>query len=594
MARTSRKQGKAAEQTTIPAMKTALYVRLSNEDNGGRSEDGIDNQLELLLDFIRRLEDMEILPGNRHKPSGRKVETRKDTYIPSGAHVLSGRKVEIIETYVDNGQTGTDFDRPGWERMMEDAKAGKINCIIVKDLSRFGRNYLEAGDYLEKIFPFLGVRFIAVNDQYDSEGEIFPRKGMITEFKNLANDYYSKDISQKIMSAFRAKKEQGQFIGSKAPYGYILENNRYVIDEAAADVVKRIFAMKTEGMSAYKIAGILNQEGISSPSRYAGEQGAKKYKNCGHILWQQEAVSRILYNRAYVGDLVQGKYNSSIYSRERRGKKEEDAWEVLEGTHPAIIDRNVFEQVQEIREKNRKAWKDRQGGPGYGNVLEGILVCGVCHHAMWRNKEVRNGKVRYYFFCGSAYGHSRTKCNTSSIVDYKIFDMVLKQIKLQIDLAVEADSLLEQMKKSDTHAAVYQEKKEAAGRIRNELGRYVYLKTSIYEDMKQGILTKEEFLAAKERYAGKVSKLEMELNEKERELKEFEKYMGGENRWLKAFLGFRDAKKLTREMAVNLLEKVEIFEDKRIHIRFRFRNEYEYLMSRLAERGERCGRAVSG
>lgn len=167
MARTSRKQGKAAEQTTIPAMKTALYVRLSNEDNGGRSEDGIDNQLELLLDFIRRLEDMEILPGNRHKPSGRKVETRKDTYIPSGAHVLSGRKVEIIETYVDNGQTGTDFDRPGWERMMEDAKAGKINCIIVKDLSRFGRNYLEAGDYLEKIFPFLGVRFIAVNDQYD-------------------------------------------------------------------------------------------------------------------------------------------------------------------------------------------------------------------------------------------------------------------------------------------------------------------------------------------------------------------------------------------------------------------------------------------
>ena len=594
MARTSRKQGKAAEQTTIPAMKTALYVRLSNEDNGGRSEDGIDNQLELLLDFIRRLEDMEILPGNRHKPSGRKVENRKDTYIPSGAHVPSGKKVEIIETYVDNGQTGTDFDRPGWERMMEDAKAGRINCIMVKDLSRFGRNYLEVGDYLEKIFPFLGVRFIAVNDQYDSEGEIFPHKELITEFKNLANDYYSKDISKKIMSAFRAKKEQGQFIGSKAPYGYILENNRYVIDEAAADVVKRIFAMKTEGMSAYKIAGILNQEGISSPSRYAGEQGAKKYKNCGHILWQQEAVSRILYNRAYVGDLVQGKYNSSIYSRERRGKKEEDAWEVLEGTHPAIIDRNVFEQVQEIREKNRKAWKDRQGGPGYGNVLEGILVCGVCHHAMWRNKEVRNGKVSYYFFCGSAYGHSQTKCNTSSIVDYKIFDMVLKQIRLQIDLAIEADSLLEQMKKSDTHAAVYQEKKEVAGRIRNELGRYVYLKTSIYEDMKQGILTKEEFLAAKERYAGKISKLEMELNEKERELKEFEKYMGGENRWLKAFLGFRDAKELTREMAVNLLEKVAIFEDKRIHIRFRFRNEYEYLMSRLAERGERCGRAVSG
>ena len=215
MARTSRKQGKAAEQTIIPAMKTALYVRLSNEDNGGRSEDGIDNQLELLLDFIRRLEDMEIFSGNRHKPSGRKVKNRKNTYMPSGkkvetrkdTYMPSGRKIEIIETYVDNGQTGTDFDRPGWEQMMEDVKEGKINCIIVKDLSRFGRNYLEAGDYLEKIFPFLGVRFIAVNDQYDSAGEIFPYKELITEFKNLANDYYSKDISKKIMSAFRAKKE---------------------------------------------------------------------------------------------------------------------------------------------------------------------------------------------------------------------------------------------------------------------------------------------------------------------------------------------------------------------------------------------------
>ena len=414
------------------------------------------------------------------------------------------------------------------------------------------------------------------------------------EFKNLANDYYSKDISNKIMSAFRVKKEQGQFIGGKAPYGYILEKNHYVVDEFAADVVKRIFKMKLEGTSAYKIAGILNQEGIPSPSRYAGEQGVKKYKNCSHILWQQEAVSRILYNRAYVGDLVQGKYNRSIYSRERQGKKEEAAWEVIENAHPAIIDREVFQKVQEIREKNRKVWKDRQGGPGYGNVLEGILVCGICHHAMWRNKGVRNGKARYYFFCGSAYGHSQTKCNTSSIVDYKIFDMVLKQIKLQIALAVETDSLLEQMKKSDSQSAVYRMKKKEAERARDELQRYIYLKTSIYEDLKQGILTKDEYLTAKERYTRKISEFETELNNKQTELDHFKQCMRGENRWLKAFLNFRDAKELTRDMAVSLLEKVEVYEDKRIHIRFRFRNEYEYLMSPLAERGEDSGRKISG
>lgn len=573
MARTSRKQGKTTEQIKAPVLKIALYVRLSKEDNGGKSVDGIDNQLELLSDFTRRLENMEIL---------------KDTSVPSG------KKVEIIDTYVDNGQTGTDFERPGWERMMEDVKKGRINCVVVKDLSRFARNYLEAGDYLEKIFPFLEVRFIAVNDHFDSAGEIYPKKDLITEFKNLANDYYSKDISKKILSAFRTKKEQGQFIGSKAPYGYILENNKYVIDRPAADIVRRIFEMKMQGMSACEIANILNQEGIPSPGRYAGEQGVKKYRNCSHVLWQSEAVSRILYNRAYVGDLVQGKYNHSIYSKERRGKRKEELWEIMEDNHSAIIGREVFQKVQEIRERNRKVWKDRQGRQGYENVLEGILACGICHHAMWRNKDVRNGKVRYYFFCGSAYGHSQVNCNTSAIVDYKIFDMLLKQIKLQTDLAVEVSSLLEQLKRSDSHMAAHRQKKRQVEQIRDELCRQVYLKTSSYEDMKQGILTKEEYLSAKERYSGKISELETELDNKQTELDDFEQCMSGENQWLKAFLNFRDAKELTRDMAVSLLEKVEVYQDKRIHIRFRFRNEYEYLMSQLAERGEDCGREISG
>lgn len=574
MARTSRKQKKVTEQIKEPVMKIALYVRLSNEDNGGKSVDGIDNQLELLLDFTRQIDNMEPFSQDTHMSFGKKVET--------------------IETYMDNGQTGTDFERPEWERMMEDIKKGRINCIIVKDLSRFARNYLEAGDYLEKIFPFLGVRFIAVNDHFDSAGQIFKEKELITEFKNLANDCYSRDISKKVISAFRVKKEQGQFIGSKAPYGYILENNRYVIDEPAANVVRRIFEMKMQGMSAYKIANIFNQEGIPSPSRYAGERGMKKYKDCTHVLWQQEAVSRILYNRAYVGDLVQGKYNQSIYSKERRGKRKEDEWEIIEGIHPAIIDREVFLKIQEIKERNRKLRKDRQGGPGYENVLEGILVCGICHHAMRRNKDVRNGKARYYFFCGSAYGHSQVKCNPSAIVDYKIFDMVLKQIKLQTDLAVEVSSLLERLKKSDSYSAIHGQQKKKVEKIRDELCRYVYLKTSIYEDMKQGILTKAEYLTAKEIYREKISELETELNNKQTELDNFELCMSGENGWLKAFLNFRDAKELTREMAVSLLEKVEVYEDKRIHIRFRFRNEYEYLMSELAERGENYDKTVSG
>lgn len=581
MARTSRKQGKTAGQTENSVMKIALYVRLSNEDNGGKSTDSIDNQLELLLNFTNQLENGEALSGSPDISPGRKVETLKGACMPCG------RKVEIIETYMDNGQTGTDFVRPGWEQMMEDAKKRRINCIIVKDLSRFARNYLEAGDYLEKIFPFLGVRFIAVNDHFDSAGEIFQEKELITEFKNLANDYYSKDISKKILSALRTKKEQGQFIGSKAPYGYILEQGHYVIDEPAADIVRRIFSMKMQGMSAYKIAGILNQEGIPSPSRYAGEQGLKKYKGCSDVLWQPQAVSRILYNRAYAGDLVQGKYNNSIYSKEKRGKRKEDDWEILEGNHPPVVDREIFLKVQDIRETNRKIWMDRKGRPKYENVLKGILICGTCQHVMRRNKDVRNEKAKYYFYCASAYGHSQVKCSTSSIADHKIFDMVLIQLKLQIDLAVEARSLIRRIKKSDSHSAVYQKKKRAVEQAKEELGRYTYLKASIYEDMKQGILTREEFLSAKERYASKILELETTLNEKKEDLEDYEQLISGENKWMTAFLRFRDAGELTREMAVNLLEKVEVYGDKRIHIKFQFRNEYEYLMSQLAERGNR-------
>lgn len=563
MARTSRKSEKILPQNTVPVMKAGLYLRLSDEDNGGKGKDSIQNQLELLLDFAEGLE-----------------------------------KTEIVETYTDNGRTGTDFERPEWERMMEDIRKRKINCVIVKDLSRFGRNYLEAGDYLEKVFPFLGVRFIAVNDHYDSKGEIFREKELITEFKNLANDYYSRDISKKIMAAFRTKKGQGQFIGNMAPYGYILKDNHFIIDETAAAVVRRIFSMKMQGASFVEIAKTLNQENIPSPSRYAGERGIKKYKNCSHILWQPQAVSRILYNPTYVGDMVQGKNNRSIYSKEKQGKRKEEAWEIRKDSHPAIIEREIFQKVQEVKEKNSKTWKDRQGGPGYENILEGILVCGHCQHVMRRNKDVRKGKAQYYFYCGSAYNYTKTECNTSSIIDYKIFDMVLRQIKLQIDLAVEAKSLTEQIKKSSHYMLLLKEKKKAKEQVKEELGRTIYLKTSIYEDLKQGILTREEFLTAKEKYALRITELEEEFHKKETELEDFEQCINGSNKWMQTFLHFQGAEELTREMAVELLEKVEVFGDKRIHIRFRFRNEYEYLMKQLEAEDKGQGgaheRAVCG
>ena len=462
MARTSRKQAFFVPETKNSSIKIALYVRLSNEDNGGKGKDSINNQLELLLDFSKQLED-----------------------------------AEIVETYIDNGHTGTDFERPEWEHMMTDVRTHKINCIIVKDLSRFARNYLEAGDYLEKIFPFMGVRFIAVNDNFDSKNEIFPEKDLITDFKNLANDYYSKDISKKILSAFKAKKEQGHFIGNKAPYGYTVVDNHFIIDKPAADIVRRIFKMKMQGMSSYKIACTLNQENVSSPSKYAMEQGWTKYKNSGDILWQPQAVNRILYNRVYIGDMVQGKYNYSIYSREKHGKKEEETWEIKENTHEAIIEKEVFCQIQIIKERNREVWKKKQGNPGYANVLEGILECGICHHAIRRNKDVRNGKPSYYFYCASAYNYTQSECSTASVVDYKIFDMVLKQIKLQIDLAVEAEALISRMREKCCFSFHYKEKKKRFRNNRSRIKKIYLFKNKYLRGYETGDINKRRIFDRK-------------------------------------------------------------------------------------------------
>lgn len=563
MARTSRKNQETMKKTEVPVMKVALYARLSIEDNGCKGRDSIQNQLTLLQDFAGQL-----------------------------------KNAKIIDTYVDNGHTGTDFARPEWERMMEDIKAQRVDCIIVKDLSRFARNYLEAGEYLQKIFPFMGVRFIAVNDLYDSANEIFPEKDLLAEFKNLANDYYSRDISKKILSAFEAKRAQGKVTGGKAPYGYLIENGRYVVDEPAAAVVRRIFEMKLEGVSSPEIVKILNQEGVPSPGAYAAQSGMKKYRKYGNVLWCQREISRILYNRAYVGDLVQGKFNWSKYSGERLGAKKEDMWRISENTHQAIISREQFRQVQEKREKNRAIWRERQGGEAYGNVLKGILVCGTCQHAMWRRKVKVKGKVCYYFICGYASSHSNVECDTDSIMDYRIFEIVLSQIKLQIDLAVELKTLIEEMKKTGRYAAQCEQKKKEIMQMSIELGRCSYLKNSLYEDMKQGILTKEEYLMAKERYAQRITELEKDLEKRAKEQEAFARCMDSDNKWLDSFLRYRDATELTRDMAVELLEKVEVYKDNRIHIIFRFRNEYEYMLSQLAledkEGGEKDGRAVCG
>lgn len=315
MARTKRKINPLVQvaEPAAPAAKiykTAAYVRLSVEDSGKPGTDTIEGQKALLTSFIESKTDME-----------------------------------LVSLFCDNGRTGTDFDRPQFEKMMEEVRKGRINCIVVKDLSRFGRNYKETGNYLERIFPFLGVRFIAVNDNFDTLTAERTQDGYIVPLKNLINEVYSKDISKKIDAALSVKQRNGEFIGAWAPYGYRKDpddKHHLVINEETAPTVRQIFKWRSEGVSVVQISRRLNDAGILSPSAYlyaTGEVKTEKYKE---VPWHTQILKSILAHPVYIGHMVQGRKKQSFYEGKRQTYVDEANWIIVRNTHEPIIDGETF------------------------------------------------------------------------------------------------------------------------------------------------------------------------------------------------------------------------------------------------------------
>lgn len=319
------------DKACISTYNTAVYARLSIEDNGCGS-DSIKNQIEMIKNYI-----------------------------------AEKKELTLHSIFYDNGMTGTNFDRPGFAAMLEEIKKGNINCVAVKDLSRFGRNYMEAGNYLEKIFPFLGVRFISINDNYDSIS-VTSNDELVLSLKNICHHIYAKDISRKICTVFETKKKQGLFLGRFAPYGYKKsDNNRYKleIDEETAGTVRDIFKMRLEGISAAEIARILNDQGTASYSRLLYERGFIKGTR-GEALshWSGGSVLGILKNPVYCGCMVERKSDSAYYKGGQKIEIPKSEWNYIENTHKAIIDKAAFEKVRQLIETSGKAAGRKKSGPG--------------------------------------------------------------------------------------------------------------------------------------------------------------------------------------------------------------------------------------
>ncbi|MCI8276073.1 MAG: recombinase family protein [Lachnospiraceae bacterium] len=323
MARKSRKpsalgitEAPTQEKTELKLYRTAVYARLSVEDSGKTDCDTIENQLSLVRSYV---EDKPYL--------------------------------RLTAEYIDNGVSGTRFDRPEFMRMVADMRAGEIDCIVVKDLSRFGRNYLEAGDYLEKIFPFFGIRFIAVTDGYDSMNAGVTDGGLIVPLKNLINEAYAKDLSKKISIALEVKQRQGKFIGSLAAYGYKKspkDKNQLIVDREVSHIVKRIFKCKAQGIGNASIARMLNEEGIASPMRYKYEKGLTKNGRYANSLWRAGTITVMIVNPVYVGDMEQGIQKGVMYKGMQRHTLQKSERIYVAGTHEPIVSRELFNKVQEL------------------------------------------------------------------------------------------------------------------------------------------------------------------------------------------------------------------------------------------------------
>ncbi len=523
-----------------------LYMRLSKEDGDKEESDSITNQKELIFDYLK-----------------------------------SRMNIRIHKIRVDDGYSGISFERPAFQQMLEDIKAGKVDCVITKDLSRFGRNHIEVGKYLEKIFPYLGVRFIAINDNYDSAMSDMQTDNIIIPFKNLINDAYCRDISIKIRSNLEIKRKKGDFVGAFAPYGYRkseTDKNRLEIDEEAAETVRRIFKMYLQGSSAYRIAEALNREDALTPMDYKKEQGSAFYTGFKKNLkgkWSHVHVLRILGNPVYMGTLIQGKNTTPNYKVKKKVKKEEDKWCRVENAHEAIIPAADFKNVQKILRM------DIRTGTAQDKVyyLSGLVRCGNCGGNMVRKTVPSGHKQFIYYVCGN-HKANKEVCSLHSINAKKLEESVLLLLNKQIESVVDMDHILGQIEKIQCQSGELEKKNRQIIKKKEKIQKYSNLRMDLYEDYIDGLITREEYRELKENYGKRIQNAEQGLETLEEGLKLLAAGLGHTWGWLTEFKRLGYLESLSREVIVSLIDRIYVYEKKkrerypRIEVRFKYAEEF--------------------
>lgn len=484
-------------------------------------------------------------------------------------HYLNERsEIKVIDYYTDDGWSGTDFERPAFKKLFADITARRINCIVVKDLSRFGRNYIESGKYLETIFPLFKVRFIAINDGIDNIENPSSVNSIMLPFKNIINDEYCRDISIKVRSSLTARRFQGKFIGSFPSYGYKkdpLDHNKLIIDEDSSKVVRLIFDSFLSGTSIIGITRNLNALGIENPSAYKASIGLK-CKNT-NTLWTDRTVRRMLSNRIYVGDMVQKKYEVISYKIHVGRKTQESEWIVVLNTHDPIIGREEFEKVQSLLKR------DTRISPVEGklSLFAGFVKCADCGRAMNKKSVVLSNKKYEYYVC-STYRRSSHLCCTKHTIRSDILEnAVIGALNGYIQLAVDYEKLSKLIKENDENKNETKNLQTCITAKKSEINELNTRLVDLYPDYKEGILSKDCYFALKEKYENKLTQLKSALRRLEEEIDNLSTPSQTDDfvESLKKYGGF---KYLTREILVELIDNVFVHEGGALDVRLKFKD----------------------
>lgn len=552
-------------QNSSIVYKAADYLRLSKEDGDfsvspqKQESNSISSQRDLIKQFVEGFPD-----------------------------------IHLTAEFCDDGYTGTNFVRPDFKKMMESVKAGEINCIIVKDLSRFGRDYIESGRYIEKIFPEMGVRFIAINDHFDS-ARSNSNDNIILPFKNLINDSYSRDISVKVRTNLEIKRRRGEFIANFAVYGYARDpqdKSKLIVDECAAAVVRDIFRRRIEGISAQKIAVRLNEHGVLSPMEYKRSNGSNystKFKTNYQANWSAVSIVRILTNPVYTGALIQGRRTTPNYKVKKSIQKDESEWARVDNAHEAIIPMTEFNLIQELQRTPTRS------GAGIESAypLSGKVCCGSCGKPVKRLSVCSGGKKYAYYNCPDAAASSTQRnaqprspeiqdiCESCRISEKELETAVLATLQAQIGVILDMDHALAQADALQWERREYQRLETQILAQEGIIEKNNRLKAGIYEDLRDGLISNEEYDTLKQQFVLRIQDAENVTARLNRECADVKESLTTQQDWLSQFRDYRNLTSLSRSVIVHLVEHITLYPKKEITVSLRHKDQFSGIMEFL-------------